>query len=46
MVDYLDGRVIDPSISTIREEDAVRIEVSVTIDTNDLWQAQAMQPRF
>jgi hypothetical protein len=42
VVDYLDGRVIDPSISTIREEAIVRVEVSVTIDTDDLWQAQAL----
>ncbi|MGH3212732.1 MAG: hypothetical protein ACRDNO_33710 [Trebonia sp.] len=42
VVDYLDTRVIDPSVSTIREESAVRVEVTVIIDTDDPWQAQAL----
>ena len=42
VVDYLDSRVIDPSVSTIRGEAGVRVEVSVTIDTDDAWQAQAL----
>jgi hypothetical protein len=42
VVDYLDDRVIDPSISTIRGETGVRVEVSVTIDTDDLWHAHAL----
>ena len=42
VVDYLDTRVIDPSVSTIREESGIRVEVSVTIDTDDPWRAQAL----
>jgi hypothetical protein len=41
VVDYLDRRVIDPSVSTIREESGVRVEVTVIIDTDDPWHAQA-----
>jgi hypothetical protein len=42
VVHYLDDLVIDPSISTIRGEANVRVEISVTVDTDDLWQAQAL----
>lgn len=42
VIDYLDARVIDPSVSTIREESGIRIEVSVTIDTDNPWRAQAL----
>ncbi|HET7017963.1 MAG TPA: hypothetical protein VFI65_28850 [Streptosporangiaceae bacterium] len=41
VIDYLDARVIDPSVSTIRIDTGVRIEISVTIDTEDPWAAQA-----
>jgi hypothetical protein len=42
VVDFLDSRVIDPSVSTIRGAAGVRVEVSVTIDTDDEWQAHAL----
>ena len=42
VVDYLDDRVIDPSVSTIRLGSAVRVELSVTIDTDNPWTAQAL----
>jgi hypothetical protein len=42
VIDYLDSHVIDPSVSTIRGGAGVRVEVSVTIDTDDAWQAQAL----
>jgi hypothetical protein len=42
VVDHLDTRVLDPSVSTIREGQEVRVEVSVTIDTDDPWRAQAL----
>jgi hypothetical protein len=42
VVDYLDTRVIDPSVSTIREESGVRVEVTVIVDTDDPWHAQAL----
>ena len=42
VIDYLDTHVIDPSVSTIREDSGIRIEVSVTIDTDDPWHAQAL----
>ncbi len=41
VIDYLDPLVIDPSVSTIRTDSGVRIEISVTIDTEDPWTAQA-----
>ncbi len=41
VIDYLDTHVIEPSVSTIRTESGVRIEISVTIDTDDPWTAQA-----
>jgi hypothetical protein len=41
VIDFLDTRVIDPSVSTIRTESAVRIEISVFVDTDDPWTAQA-----
>lgn len=42
VVDYLDTLVIDPSVSTSREESNVRVEVTVVIDTDDPWHAQAV----
>ena len=42
VVDFLDARVIDPSVSTIREESGIRVEVTVVIDTDDPWHAQAL----
>ena len=42
VVDYLDARVIDPSVSTIREDSGIRVEVSVIIDTDNPWKAQAL----
>ncbi len=41
VVDDLDARVIDPSVSTTRSDSGVVVEVSMTIDTNDPWTAQA-----
>jgi hypothetical protein len=41
VVDDLDARVIDPSVSTFRSDSGVRVEVSMTIDTDDPWVAQA-----
>jgi hypothetical protein len=41
VVDDLDARVIDPSVSTTRRDSGVLVEVSMTIDTDDPWQAQA-----
>jgi hypothetical protein len=42
VIDDLDARVLDPSVSTIRKEAGVLVEVSMTIDTDDPWEAQAM----
>ena len=39
--DDLDGCVLDPSVSTHRSDAGVQIEVSMTIDTEDPWEAQA-----
>src|SRR5260370_20920265 len=41
VVDDLDTRVLDPSVSTYRSDSGVGIEVSMTIDTEDPWGAQA-----
>lgn len=41
VVDDLDTRVLDPSVSTYRSDKGVQIEVSMTIDTDDRWVAQA-----
>lgn len=41
VVDDLDTRVLDPSVSTCRSDTGVQIEVSMTIDTDDRWVAQA-----
>lgn len=41
VVDGLDARVIDPSVSTSRSDSGVLVEVSMTIDTDDPWKAQA-----
>jgi hypothetical protein len=42
VIDHLDALVIDPSVSTIREESGVRVEVTVVIDTDDPWHAQTV----
>lgn len=42
VVDDLDARVIDPSVSTYRSDSGVQVEVSMTIDTDNLWEAQAV----
>lgn len=42
VIDDLDTRVLDPSVSTYRSDAGVQIEVSMTIDTDDPWQAQAV----
>lgn len=42
VIDYLDTRVIDPSVSTTQEESGVRVEVTVIIDTDDPWHAQVL----
>jgi hypothetical protein len=41
MIDDLDARVIDPSVSTVRPDSGVRVEVSMPIDTDNPWVAQA-----
>jgi hypothetical protein len=41
VIDDLDARVIDPSLSTSRSDSGVRVEVSMTIDTDNPWVAQA-----
>lgn len=41
VVDDLDARVIDPSVSISRSDSRVLVEVSMTIDTDDPWTAQA-----
>jgi hypothetical protein len=41
VVDDLEGRVIDPSVSTYRSDSGLQVEVSMTIDTDDPWEAQA-----
>jgi hypothetical protein len=41
VIDDLDARVLDPSVSTYRSDAGVQIEVSMTIDTDDRWEAQA-----
>jgi hypothetical protein len=41
VIDDLDTRVLDVSVSTYRSDPSVRIEVSMTIDTDDPWEAQA-----
>jgi hypothetical protein len=40
VIDDLDTRVLDPSVSTYRSDAGVRVEVSMTIDTDDPWEAQ------
>ena len=42
VVDDLDTRVIDPSVSTYRSDSGVHVEVSMTIDTDNPWVAQAV----
>lgn len=37
VIDDLDARVIDPSVSTYRSDDGVGIEVSLTIDTDNTF---------
>ncbi len=41
VIDDLDTRVIDPSVSTFRSDTGVRIQVSLTIDTDNRWVATA-----
>lgn len=41
VIDDLDARVLDPSVSTYRSDSGVQVEVSMTIDTDDPWEAQA-----
>jgi hypothetical protein len=41
VIDDLDARVLDPSVSTSRSDSGVRVEISMTIDTDDPWVAQA-----
>lgn len=40
VIDDLDTRVLDPSVSTYRSDAGVQVEVSMTIDTDDPWEAQ------
>ncbi len=35
VIDDLDARVIDPSVSTYRSDSGVRLQVSLTIDTDN-----------
>lgn len=42
VIDDLDTRVLDPSVSTYRSDAGVQIDVSMTIDTDDPWHAQAV----
>lgn len=42
VIDDLDVRVLDPSVSTHRSDAGVQVEVSMTIDTEDRWEAQAV----
>jgi hypothetical protein len=42
VIDDLDTRVLDPSVSTYRSDAGVQVEVSMTIDTDDPWEAQAI----
>ena len=41
VIDDLDTRVVDPSVSTYRSDSGVHVEVSMTIDTDNPWVAQA-----
>jgi hypothetical protein len=41
VIDDLDARVLDPSVSICRSDSGVHVEVSMTIDTDDPWEAQA-----
>jgi len=41
VIDDLDTRVLDPSVSTYRSDSGVGTAVSMTIDTEDPWVAQA-----
>jgi hypothetical protein len=41
VIDDLDTRVIDPSVNTCRSDSGVRVEISMTIDTDDPWVTQA-----
>jgi len=41
VIDDLDARVLDPSVSTYRSDAGVQVEVSMTIDTDNPWEAQA-----
>ena len=41
VIDDLDERVLEPSVSTHRTDAGVAIEISMTIDTDSPWVAQA-----
>jgi hypothetical protein len=41
VIDDLDARVMDPSVSTYRSDSGVHVEVSMTVDTDNPWVAQA-----
>src|SRR5579875_1526862 len=41
VIDDLDTRVLDPSVSTCRSDAGVYVEVSMTVDTDNPWDAQA-----
>ncbi len=41
VIDDLDTRVIDPSVSTCRSDSGIQVEVSMTVDTDNPWVAQA-----
>jgi hypothetical protein len=41
VIDDLDTRVIDPSVSTCRLDSGVRVEISLAVDTDNSWVAQA-----
>jgi hypothetical protein len=42
VIDDLDARVIDPSVSTVRSDAGVYVEVSMTIETDNPWVASAV----
>jgi hypothetical protein len=42
VVDLLDVRVVDPSVTTSRSDSGVAIHVTLTIDTDDPWAAMAI----
>jgi hypothetical protein len=42
VIDDLDKRALDPSLSTYQSDEGVRIEVSMTFDTDDPFLASAL----